>query len=102
MFLWIYEKDGFVIGICEPFFGDSYTKIFNLGEISKYNYSSIKEMLTAGLEADRVVSGNDPAIIRKAHTSVDTFISNLKTLFENLEDDKNFKEDIEKSFKVYR
>ena len=100
--VYLYEKDGFVIGICEPFFGDSYTKIFNLGETSKYNYSLIQEMLTAGLEANRVVSGNDPAIIRKAHTSVDTFISNLKTLFENLEDDKNFKEDIEKSFKVYR
>lgn len=100
--VYLYEKDGFIIGICEPFFGDSYTKIFNFGKTSKYNYPLIKEMLTAGIEANRTVSGYDPAIIRKAHTSVDTFNSNLKTLFENLEDDKNFKEDIERSFKVYR
>lgn len=100
--VYLYEKDGFIIGICEPFFGDSYTKIFNLGKISKYNYPLIQEMLTAGLEANRVVSGNDPAIIRKAHTSVDTFNLNLKTLFEDLEGDKNFKDDIEESFKVYR
>lgn len=99
---YLYEKEGFLIAVCEPYLGDSYTKIFNLGNISKDDYPLIKDMITAGLEADRVVSGYDPAIIRKSHTSLDTYKLNLKTLFENLEDDKKFKENIEETFKVYR
>lgn len=98
---YVYENDGYIIAIIEPINGTSYTKIFNLGNISKKDKKLIIENIKEGLEASAEISLNDPAIIRKSHTSLETYQKNLETLFGISEEMFRLDHDFENSKNVY-
>lgn len=99
---YIYEKDGFILAVIEPQSGIGYQYALNLGPIDKNDKNLIKDMIKAALEAKEEIVLLDDAIMRKTHTSFETFKENLNIFLNNAKVTKKFHYDAEKAKSVYR
>ena len=98
----VYQKDGFVLGIIEPISGVGYQYTLNLGPIDINDKDLIRDMLKAALEAEEKTVLMDDAIMRKNHTSLETFKDNLETFLNNGKNSMRFYYDIKNANQVYR
>ena len=97
---YIYEREGYTLAVVEPVSGVGYQYALNLGNIDDENL--MKEMIKAALEAKEEIVMLDDAIMRKNHTTIEAFRSNLEIFLDNAKSSKKFYYDFEKSKDVYR
>ena len=97
---YVYERDGYTLAIVEPVSGKGYQYALNLGNVDDDNL--IREMIKAALEAKEEIVMLDDAIMRKNHTTIETFRNNLDIFLGNAKSTKKFYYDFEKSKDVYR
>lgn len=98
---YVYQKDNFTYALVEPINGTSYTYILNLGEHSYLTEEMIINNIRSAMEANLDVVLSDNAIIRKKHSTIDSFNNNLDTLLNDLKSDYRLRSDIDKSNEVY-
>lgn len=99
---YIYEKGDYTLAIVEPVDGLSYQYNLNLGTVDKDDKELIKSIIKAALEAKEEIVMLDDAIIRKNHTTMESFNDNLEIFLNNAKTTKKFYYDVEKSKDVYR
>ena len=99
---YIYEKDDYTLAVVEPVDGLSYQYNLNLGSVDKEDNELIKEIIKAALEAKEEIVMLDDAIIRKNHTTMESFNDNLEIFLNSAKTTKKFYYDVEKSKDVYR
>lgn len=99
---YIYIKNGFVLAIVEPLSGIGYQYNLNLGFVEDYNEDRIKEMIKAALEAKENLVMEDDAMMRKNHTTLESFANNIEVFLLNVETDKRFASQVQNATQVYQ
>jgi len=98
---YIYARDGYVLAVVEPRSGVEYQYNLNLGMIDINDEVLIEEMIKEALEAKEDIVMLDDAIMRKNHTTIDSFSENLDIFLENAKATEKFYYDVKKSKDVY-
>lgn len=98
---YVYTKNGYILAIVEPTSGLGYQYNLNLGFASDYNKDKIIEMIKAALEAKEDIVMEDDAIIRKNHTTIESFKENIEIFLNNKGNDKSFINKSELASTVY-
>ncbi len=98
---YVYVKDGYYMVVCEPISGKSYTLYLNIGPNEYITEEMLLNNIKAALEAKEEVVLMDDAIMRKSHTTLDAFTSNVETFLNERKENKRFLHDIEESKEVY-
>ncbi len=99
---YVYEKDGYCLAIVEPVSGLGYQFDLNLGPIKYLDEDQIKSMVKAALQASEEVVLMDDAIIRKSHTTIETFRDNLDIFLNNVKSIRPFYGNVQKAKNVYK
>lgn len=99
--VYIYEKNGYTMAICEPISGTSYTMYMNLGPSEYTNLDKIINNIKIVLESKENIVLSDDAVIRKSHTTLDSYKQNLETFLGENKLSKRFSEEISVSNEVY-
>lgn len=99
---YIYIRNGHILAIVEPLSGLGYQYNLNLGFAEDYNEEKIKEMIKVALEAKENIVMLDNAIIRKNHTTIESFKENIELFLTNKGNDKKFIEKVSEAALVYK
>ena len=97
---YLYEREENTYVVVEPVSGIGYQYNLNLGPTTDKDIQ--KEMIKAALEAEESIILMDDAIIRKNHTTIETFSDSLDTLLNGERKIAKFYYDVKKSNSVYK
>ena len=99
---YVYEKGEYCLVVVEPVSGLGYQYCLNLGPMKYLDEEQIKSMVKEALQATEEVVLMDDAIMRKSHTTIETFKENLDIFLSNAKSMRPFYGSVQKAKDVYK
>ena len=99
---YLYERNDQTLVVVEPISGMEYQYNLNLGFIDKEDSDYIKETILTAIELPEEIVMLDDAIIRKNHTTIESFSDSLDIFLESAKKTTKFYYDTQKAKAVYQ